>query len=224
MATQQPLRLDSNIPVRDDERMILVTAHRRESLGSDFEAICHGLRQIADANKDVNLVYPVHLNPNVRAPVFKTLGGHPRIHLLDPLPYPQFTHLLMKCYFVITDSGGIQEEAPTLGKPVLVMRKTTERQEAIEAGTARLVGVEASSIYSAAQELLDNRMLYEQMANAQSPFGDGTPGQQIVRVLDQCLETRSAEVFVTRSNCHSRHSKARISQPPASTRRNAAIE
>ena len=186
--TQQPFDLDINLPIEDEnQRFILITAHRRENFGEDFEALCLGLKKIVEKNEHVHLIYPVHLNPNVRAPVFKILGGHPRIHLLEPLPYPQFAHLLKKAYFVITDSGGVQEEAPAFGKPVLIMRRTTERQEAVEAGVAKLVGVDAEAIYASAQELLDDPLTYDKMSSAHSPFGDGTAAKQIVSVLAKHL-------------------------------------
>ena len=164
-------------------RMILVTAHRRESFGAPFESLCRALRQIADTQPDVELVYPVHLNPNVREPVNRILAGHPRIHLIEPLGYQQFVHMMMRSYFILTDSGGVQEEAPFLGKPALVMRENTERPEAVEAGTALLVGTDTERIVDAAQRLLEDEAVYQAMAKAGSPFGDGESSERIARIL-----------------------------------------
>jgi UDP-N-acetylglucosamine 2-epimerase len=187
----QPYRLDLGLPLgTSGERLILITAHRRESFGPDFEAICHALRQIAERNADVRLVYPVHLNPNVQTPVHRILSGVERVHLIDPLPYPAFAHLMNQSALVITDSGGLQEEAPALGKPVLVMRRTTERPEAVEAGTARLVGTETVAIVRAAEELLRDEAAYRAMANAISPFGDGHAAERIADVLARELSGR----------------------------------
>ncbi len=165
------------------KRMILVTAHRRESFGKAFENICDALLQIAIANPDIEIVYPVHLNPNVQEVVYNRLSGQKNIHLIKPVGYPQLLWLMDSSYLVITDSGGIQEEAPSLGKPVLVMRDVTERQEGIHAGTAVLVGTEKERIRKAAQKLLDDRTAYEAMAKAANPYGDGTSAQQIVSLL-----------------------------------------
>ncbi len=182
----QPHELRLNVPLdRPDERLILITAHRRESFGPDFEAICHALHQIAQRNPDVRLIYPVHLNPNVQEPVYRILSGVERVHLIDPLPYPDFAHLMSRSTLILTDSGGIQEEAPALGKPVLVMRTTTERPEAIEAGTARLVGTDTATIVAATEELLRNPAAYAAMANAVSPFGDGHAAERIADILAQ---------------------------------------
>jgi UDP-N-acetylglucosamine 2-epimerase (non-hydrolysing) len=164
-------------------RLILVTGHRRESFGSGFEQICLALRQIARAFPDVRIVYPVHLNPHVREPVFRLLQGLERVHLIDPLPYPDFIWLMMRSYLILTDSGGVQEEAPALGKPVLVMRETTERPEGIQAGVARLVGVQSESIFAAARELLADQGAYAAMARATNPYGDGHAAERIVGVL-----------------------------------------
>lgn len=182
----QPHELRLNIPLdRSGERLILVTAHRRESFGPDFEAICRALYQIATRNPEVRLIYPVHLNPNVQEPVYRILSGVERIHLIDPLPYPDFAHLMNRATLILTDSGGIQEEAPALGKPVLVMRATTERPEAIAAGTARLVGTDTATIVAATEELLHNPAAYAAMANAASPFGDGHAAERIADILAQ---------------------------------------
>ena len=164
-------------------RVVLVTAHRRESFGAGFEALCRALRELADRQPGVELVYPVHLNPNVREPVQRILADHPRIHLIEPLGYEQFVHLMMRSYFILTDSGGVQEEAPFLGKPALVMRENTERPEAVDAGTARLVGTDTGRILRAAEELLDDTEAYGRMARAGSPFGDGKSAGRIAVVL-----------------------------------------
>jgi UDP-N-acetylglucosamine 2-epimerase (non-hydrolysing) len=179
----QPHTLDLGLPLDGPERLILITAHRRESFGKEFENICHALRQLAERNPEVRLVYPVHLNPNVQEPVFRILKDVERVHLIDPLPYPDFAHLMNKCTLVVTDSGGLQEEAPSLGKPVLVMRRTTERPEAVEAGTARLVGTDTARIVSEAERLLHDKAAYGEMANAISPFGDGHAAERIVDIL-----------------------------------------
>lgn len=165
------------------KRMVLVTAHRRESFGKAFENICDALLEIAIANPDIEIVYPVHLNPNVQEVVYNKLSGQKNIHLIKPVGYPQLLWLMDSSYLVITDSGGIQEEAPSLGKPVLVMRDVTERQEGIDAGTAVLVGTGRERIREAAQKLLDDKTAYEAMAKAVNPYGDGTSAQQIVSLL-----------------------------------------
>ena len=164
-------------------RLILVTAHRRESFGPPFESLCRALRSIADRNPDVELVYPVHLNPNVREPVGRLLVGHERIHLIEPLSYEKFVHLMAKAFLLLTDSGGVQEEAPYLGKPALVMRDNTERPEAVEAGTAKLVGTDESRIVSETELLLHDHSAYRAMARAGSPFGDGQAAQRIADIL-----------------------------------------
>lgn len=181
---KQPHQLDLGLPLDIlGERLILVTGHRRESFGPAFEAMCRALRLIAERNADVRLIYPVHLNPNVQEPVYRILSGVERVHLIDPLPYPDFAHLEARATLIITDSGGIQEEAPSLGKPVLVTRRTTERPEAVEAGTARLVGTDTDRIVAAAEELLHDPVAYEAMANAISPFGDGHAAERIADIL-----------------------------------------
>ena len=169
--------------VADSAKLILVTAHRRESFGDAFRQMCSGMRRIIDENPDVEIVYPVHLNPHVREPVFEILGNNPRIHLIEPLSYLQFVGLMDRSSFIITDSGGIQEEAPGLGKPVLVMRDRTERPEALEAGTALLVGTDAGRIASEARRLLTDKSHYERMAKAINPFGDGYASDRIVRAI-----------------------------------------
>jgi UDP-N-acetylglucosamine 2-epimerase (non-hydrolysing) len=167
------------------KRLILVTGHRRESFGRPFEEICDALAELADAYPDIEIVYPVHLNPNVQEVTRKRLGGVPSIHLVPPVEYPQLVALLDRCYFVITDSGGIQEEAPALGKPVLVIRDVTERTEGIEAGTAVLVGTSREKIVFHARRLLDNREEYDRMAKAVNPYGDGTSAGKIRNILQK---------------------------------------
>ena len=181
---KSPVTLDLGFPL-DEKRIILVTAHRRENFGEPFISLCLALRDIAERNPDVRIVYPVHPNPNVREPVGRILTGHPRIHLVDPLRYEIFSHLMNRAYLILTDSGGIQEEAPVLGKPVLVMRNTTERPEAIEAGTARLVGTDRERIVEETERLLKSSEHYHHMASVQSPFGDGRAAERIVEILRQ---------------------------------------
>jgi UDP-N-acetylglucosamine 2-epimerase len=167
------------------QRLILVTAHRRESFGEPLVAMCEALRQLAHDHPDVVIVYPVHLNPNVSVPVRNLLADHDRIVLLPPLDYLQFVSLLSRAYLVLTDSGGVQEEAPTFGKPVLVLRQVTERPEGIAAGVARLVGTAAQDIVREATRLLRDQAAYRAMAAAVNPYGDGTAGRQIVRHLER---------------------------------------
>jgi len=161
-----------------ERRLILVTGHRRESFGAGFEEICAGLRSIA-ARPDVQIVYPVHLNPAVQEPVRRILGDLPNVHLLAPLDYVPFVWLMMRCHIVLTDSGGIQEEAPSLGKPVLVMREVTERPEAVAAGTVALVGADRRRISDATAELLDSPGLFARFARAHNPYGDGQASGRI---------------------------------------------
>jgi UDP-N-acetylglucosamine 2-epimerase (non-hydrolysing) len=167
--------------------MVLITGHRRESFGEGFENICQAVRQVADQFPDVSFVYPVHLNPNVREPVNRILGGHQRILLIDPLPYEPFVWLMDHATVVLTDSGGVQEEAPSLEKPVLVMREVTERPEGIEAGVARLVGVSQASIAEGLIELLSNPQIRRKMTAAQNPYGDGRASQRIANILENAL-------------------------------------
>ncbi|MHC1708661.1 MAG: non-hydrolyzing UDP-N-acetylglucosamine 2-epimerase [Bacteroidales bacterium] len=162
-----------------DARFILITCHRRESFGQPFRDICTAFNSIARANPDVKLIYPVHLNPNVLDVAHEMLR-QPNIILLDPLEYPHFVWLMNKSYLVLTDSGGIQEEAPALGKPVLVLREVTERMEGIEAGTAKLLGTDTRLIIEETQRLLDDTDAYTEMAKAVNPYGDGTSSRQIV--------------------------------------------
>lgn len=163
-----------------NHKVILVTCHRRENYGEPMHQIMLALREIAERFEDVQLVYPVHLSPVVREAAASYLGNVPRVHLIDPLPADEMHNLMARCYFVMTDSGGLQEEAPALGKPVLVMRRETERPEAITAGTVRLAGVERTQIVSLASQLLSSREAYETMAKAVNPYGDGKACSRIV--------------------------------------------
>ncbi len=168
---------------RSAERLILVTAHRRENFGEPIRAICRAVRRLVDENAGIEVVYPVHLNPNIQRPVREILSGHERIHLLAPVDYEELVALMSESYLVLTDSGGLQEEAPVFGKPVLVLRRDTERPEAIEAGTALLAGTDEDGIRGLAGRLLRERSLYERMAHAKSPFGDGHASERIADLL-----------------------------------------
>ena len=163
-------------------KLILVTGHRRENHGQGIENVCCAIERLAKRN-DVEIIYPVHMNPAVQEPVRKILQGKPHVHLLDPLEYVPFVYLMKRCHVILTDSGGIQEEAPALGKPVLVMRETTERPEAVEAGTVRLVGTDINRIVQEAELLLDDDRAYGLMTNARNPYGDGKASARIVRKL-----------------------------------------
>lgn len=177
------LRLDGEFDYLDTSRkLVLVTGHRRENFGSGFESICLALRDLAERS-DIEIVYPVHLNPNVMEPVHRLLGGLSNIHLIEPLDYVPFVYLMKRSYLILTDSGGMQEEAPSLGKPVLVMRQTTERPEAVDAGTVRLVGTDRQRIVSESNHLLDSEKHYLTMSRAHNPYGDGHASEQIVEVL-----------------------------------------
>jgi len=165
------------------KRLVLVTGHRRENFGQRFRQICFALRELARRN-DIEIVYPVHLNPNVRGPVEEILGRIQNIHLLEPQEYLSFTCLLQRCYMIVTDSGGIQEEAPFLHKPVLLMRDTTERPEAVEVGAVKLVGSDVQAIAKHANELLDDDQVYRSMSNVANPFGDGHASSRILRHLE----------------------------------------
>ena len=165
------------------KKIILITGHRRENHGEGFNKICEALRQIAEENPLVQIIYPVHLNPNVRKPVFELLGCIENIHLIEPLSYPAFVWLMNKSELIITDSGGVQEEAPSLGKPVLVMRETTERPEAVNAGTVILVGTDKVRIVEEVTKLLTDSELYERMSALHNPYGDGKASEKIVSFL-----------------------------------------
>lgn len=177
--------ITKSLPILNDKKkMILVTGHRRENFGSGFESFFDSLRTLS-FREDVELVFPVHLNPQVREPVFRILGDCENIHLIEPLNYLPFVHLMRKAYFLISDSGGIQEEAPALGTPVLVTRSNTERPEAVSAGTVKLVGTDGDQILKHARELLDNPSSHMEMSNAKNPYGDGTACDRIIRDLLQ---------------------------------------
>lgn len=173
------------VPTAPEQRIILVTAHRREHFGGPLEEICRALLEIARAHPDVALIYPVHLNPHVREPVHRLLGGHDRIHLIPPVNYAQCVALMLRASLILTDSGGIQEEAAGLHRPVLVMRETTERMEGIEAGAATLVGTSLAGITQGVTRLLSNPQDYERMRQAINPYGDGHAAERIVEILDR---------------------------------------
>lgn len=174
--------LAARFALRGHKNLILVTGHRRESFGGGFERICRALKRIAE-RQDVEIIYPVHLNPNVRRPVERMLAGMPNVHLIEPLDYLPFVYLMNRSTIILTDSGGVQEEAPSLGKPVLVMRETTERPEAVEAGTVRLVGTDEDLIVSCVNDLADSREAYDAMSFAHNPYGDGKASPRIVRAI-----------------------------------------
>ena len=176
-----------NLPLHPDRKLILVTAHRRESFGQGLANICRALKRIVEQAPDVEVVHPVHRIPNVRFPVERMLRGVERIHLVEPLDYVAFVHLMKRAYLILTDSGGIQEEAPSLGKLVLVLRKTTERPEVNEAGAAKLVGTDPDVIVQETLRLLEAKDAYARMSSASNPFGDGHAAEQIVDVLLEVL-------------------------------------
>jgi UDP-N-acetylglucosamine 2-epimerase (non-hydrolysing) len=177
-------------PVGAEQRLLLVTAHRRENFPR-LEAICRAIRRLTDAYADLAVVYPVHLNPNVQEPVYRLLGDHSRIHLLSPLDYVAFVHLLARADLVLTDSGGLQEEGPALGKPVLVLRDVTERPEGVVAGVVEMMGTEEDRIVARVARLLDDQQAYATMARAVSPYGDGHASQRIVAFLRDRLGRRA---------------------------------
>jgi len=169
--------------IKDSKKYILVTGHRRENFGDGFLNICKALKEIATQHLDIDIVYPVHLNPNVQKPVFELLEGIDNIFLISPQDYLPFVYLMQYSYLILTDSGGVQEEAPSLGKPVLVMRNTTERPEAVEAGTVKLVGTNASDIIENVNLLLTDRSMYNKMSQAHNPYGDGRTCERIVEII-----------------------------------------
>lgn len=173
----------TNFDSPQNPKMILVTGHRRENHGQGFINICKALKTIAENNPDIYIVYPVHLNPNVQNPVKELLSNIENVHLIEPLQYEQFIYMMNRSYLIITDSGGVQEEAPSLGKPVLVMRDTTERPEALEAGTVKLVGTDIQLIINEAQELIESQQAYEKMSKAHNPYGDGDACYKIVQFI-----------------------------------------
>jgi UDP-N-acetylglucosamine 2-epimerase (non-hydrolysing) len=175
--------LDAHFPfLKDDRKVLLVTGHRRENFGSGFANICEALAKLARRD-DIQIVYPIHLNPNVRGPVQTALAGLPNVHLIEPLDYARFVRLMQRAHVILTDSGGVQEEAPSLGKPVLVMRNVTERPEAVQAGTVRLVGTEVDSIVGAVSHLYDNDDAWRAFSQRLNPYGDGLASQRIVAAL-----------------------------------------
>jgi UDP-N-acetylglucosamine 2-epimerase (non-hydrolysing) len=176
--------LASHFEFRDtSKRLILVTGHRRESFGGGFERICQSLKTICETHSDVEIIYPVHLNPNVQEPVNRLLSGLDNVHLIDPLGYLPFIYLMNQAHIILTDSGGVQEEAPSLGKPVLVMRDTTERPEAVEAGTVKMVGTDVNKITAEINLLLTNQHAYNDMSHAHNPYGDGKACHRILDAI-----------------------------------------
>lgn len=173
--------------LENGNRTVLITGHRRENFGEGFESLCSAIRTLASEYENVNFLYPVHLNPKVQEPVHRILSGLKNVYLIEPLPYEAFVYLMDKSYFLLSDSGGVQEEAPHLGKPVLVMRDTTERPEAVEAGTSILVGTNKDSIIKHVKLLLDNRSEYQKMSTAVNPYGDGKSAERIRQVLELAL-------------------------------------
>lgn len=176
-------QLETDLPYGLRNRMVLVTGHRRESFGGGFERICSALAELAKNYADVDIVYPVHLNPNVQEPVKRILAGLDNVHLIPPQDYLPFVSLMSRAHVILTDSGGIQEEAPSLGKPVLVMRDTTERPEAVEAGTVKLVGTEPSTIVDAVSTLLSDENAWQAMSHSHNPYGDGKASERIADIL-----------------------------------------
>ena len=182
-----PIFFRENFLEQKDKRWILVTAHRRESHGGGFDDICRALLQLAEDHPEVGILYPVHLNPAVRKPVMEQLGNHERIALVEPAGYEDFVWLMNRCYFALSDSGGVQEEAPSLGKPVLVMRDTTERPEGVEAGTCELIGTDPEKIFKAARMLLEEGAEYERRSQLKNPYGDGEAAKRIRIILEDSL-------------------------------------
>lgn len=170
-----------------DSRMILITAHRRENLGKPMEHMFRAIRRVLDEYQDIKAIYPIHMNPLVRETARKIFGDESRMHIIEPLDVLDFHNFMAHSYLILTDSGGIQEEAPSLGKPVLVMRDTTERPEGVEAHTLKLVGTEEETIYNEFKNLLDNRNEYEKMSNASNPYGDGFASKRIADILEENL-------------------------------------
>ena len=175
------------VPVEAGKRVVLVTAHRRENFGAPFEEVCRAIRHLAEQREDVQFVYPVHPNPNVAEVARRVLGGHPRITLCDPLDYLPFVGMMKRAEIILTDSGGVQEEAPALGRPVLVLRNETERPEAVDAGVVKLIGPHHDRIVEELTRLLDDKAAYQAMAKGVSPYGDGHASQRIVDILKRDL-------------------------------------
>lgn len=189
---KQSAQFDKSLGIDGSKRMVLVTGHRRESFGGGFERICDALAQLAKRD-DVQIIYPVHLNPNVKGPVERLLDNADNIKLIAPQDYLPFVHLMRRAKIILTDSGGVQEEAPSLGKPVLVMRDTTERPEAIDAGTVKLVGTDTDLIVAEASRLLDDSSAYEAMARAHNPYGDGKAAERIREIILDYAKTLSKD-------------------------------
>ncbi|GKU27235.1 UDP-N-acetylglucosamine 2-epimerase [Clostridium folliculivorans] len=187
-----------------DSRLILITAHRRENLGNPMENMFKAIRRIVDENPDIKAIYPIHMNPMVRKAASKILSGCDRIRIIEPLDVLDFHNFLARSYLILTDSGGIQEEAPSLGKPVLVMRDTTERPEGVAAGTLKLVGTDEGVIYDAFKLLLENKYEYEKMSNASNPYGDGFTSKRIADILE--YEENIQEVATTKESLENRKS------------------
>lgn len=177
----------SYIGLNPELKTILLTSHRRENFGEPIKNICKAVLKLVEDNKDIQVVYPVHLNPNVQKPVKELLGNTERIHLIEPMEYAPFSSLMKETHLIMTDSGGVQEEAPSLGKPVLVLRTTTERPEAVRYGTVKLVGTDTDVIVKEVQNLLDNESEYKKMSEAINPYGDGLASQRIVEILKNSL-------------------------------------
>ncbi len=172
-------------PLILNKQIVLITGHRRENFGDGFLNICKAVRNLAIRYKEVQFIYPVHLNPNVQKPVYEILNKDSNIHLIPPVDYKEFVFLMSKSYLILSDSGGVQEEAPSLGKPTLVMRDTTERPEALKAGTAKLVGTDANEIEKNVSILLENRDEYKKMSSAKNPYGDGLASKRILEMLEK---------------------------------------
>jgi UDP-N-acetylglucosamine 2-epimerase (non-hydrolysing) len=176
--SDQSACFDAQFEIDPSKRLVLVTGHRRESFGEGFQRICSAIQEIAKRD-DVQVIYPVHLNPSVKNPIETALGSFSSVNLVAPQDYLPFVHLMRRAHVILTDSGGVQEEAPSLGKPVLVMRDTTERPEAVDAGTVKLVGTDRNLILREVTELLENKAAYEKMSRAHNPYGDGLASQRI---------------------------------------------
>jgi UDP-N-acetylglucosamine 2-epimerase (non-hydrolysing) len=181
-------------PANAQRRLILVTAHRRENFGAPLDSICDAIRSLQEKRDDIEFVYPVHPNPNVHEPVHRALGGLSRIHLIPPADYQEIVALMKRARFILTDSGGIQEEAPALGKPVLVLRSETERLEAVEAGVARVVGTDRQTIIAAVDQLLDDEEVYSRMSRGGSPYGDGKAAERIVALCQAFLKNAESAI------------------------------
>jgi UDP-N-acetylglucosamine 2-epimerase (non-hydrolysing) len=207
---------------QDSKRLVLVTSHRRESWGADQENMCLALRDLVERHSDIRVVYPVHMNPNVRSTVTSLLEGTERIHLTEPLDYISFVGLLARCFLVLTDSGGVQEEAPTFRKPVLVLRKVTERPEASQFGMAKIIGMSRENIVREASELLTNSSAYEEMTTGDNPYGDGRASERIVEAIARWQQKKtplleSDREFKLPPSSHPRRRKTDLQQPADKT-------